>query len=80
MTLAVMTRATLGHSGRALTASPGTTAIYALVQLAAVLRVAAAFADAWFTPLVMAAGGAWIGAFGIFVALYGPILVTRRAI
>jgi hypothetical protein len=41
MTLAVMTRATLGHTGRVLAAGAMTSAIYALVTAAALLRVAA---------------------------------------
>jgi uncharacterized protein involved in response to NO len=42
MTLAVMTRASLGHTGRPLIAGPGTTAIYVLITLAALLRLVAA--------------------------------------
>jgi len=38
ITLAVMTRASLGHTGRALTAGPGTIAIYALITLAVLRR------------------------------------------
>jgi uncharacterized protein involved in response to NO len=79
MTLAVMSRATLGHTGRALTAGKGTVAIYALVQLAAIARVAAALAAAWQKPLWLAAGAAWIGAFALFVAIYGPMLVAPHA-
>src|SRR3546814_15327500 len=41
MTLAVMTRATLGHTGRALTAGRGTVAIYAAVICAALARIGA---------------------------------------
>lgn len=41
MTLAVMTRASLGHTGRALVAGPRMTTIYAPITLAAVLRVLA---------------------------------------
>ena len=41
MTLAVMTRASLGHTGHALIASRATQAIYAAVLLAAVIRIAA---------------------------------------
>src|SRR5690242_15129794 len=44
MILTMMTRATRGHTGRSLVADPRTTAIYALVTLAAIARVAAAFA------------------------------------
>lgn len=78
MVLAVMTRATLGHTSRALTAGPGTTAIYLLATLAAVLRVAAAFAPALDLPLPAASGAAWIGAFLLFVVLYAIPLLTPR--
>ncbi len=39
MTLAVMTRASLGHTGRALTAGPGTTVIYLSVMTSVVVRL-----------------------------------------
>ena len=44
MTLAVMTRASLGHTGRPLTADRATSAIYLAVIAAAALRVASGFA------------------------------------
>lgn len=74
MTLAVMTRASLGHTGRALTAGAGTVAIYVLVSLAALLRVSAQ------TPTMTSlAGLAWAAAFALFAILYGPLLVgTKR--
>ena len=77
MTLAVMTRASLGHSGRTLTASPGTVGIYALAVLAALARVYAGFAPSALWALHLGAA-AWIGAFGGFVLLYGPLLVRPR--
>ena len=46
MMLAVMTRVTRGHTGRELSADRATSAIYILVTLAAIVRVAAAFAAA----------------------------------
>jgi uncharacterized protein involved in response to NO len=76
MTLAVMTRASLGHTGHALVASAGTQAIYALVFVAALLRIAGALTDE--TLLIDLAAGAWIAAFVGFVIAYGPLLVTRR--
>jgi uncharacterized protein involved in response to NO len=80
MTLAVMTRATLGHTGRSLTAGPGTTAIYGLVTLAAVLRLVAPLADAAYLLMLSLAGAAWSGAFGLFVLLYAaPLTQPRRA-
>jgi uncharacterized protein involved in response to NO len=78
MTLAVMTRATLGHTGQLLAAGRGTTAIYGLVTIAAVLRVAAPFFGSHYLALITAAGTAWSAAFLLFVALYGPLLVRPR--
>jgi len=78
MTLAVMTRASLGHGGRPLAAGAGTTAAYALVTLAAVLRVAASLAGALTVVVIAAAGLAWSAAFALFVILYAPILIRRR--
>ena len=76
MTLAVMTRATLGHTGRALHAGPVTQAIYALVLLAALLRIVAAFTGSM--TLMDYAGGAWIIGFAIFSLVYGRLLITRK--
>ena len=78
MTLAVMTRASLGHTGQALRAGAGTSAIYVLVTLAAVLRVAAPLAGAQFALVTSLAGLAWTGAFALFALLYGPSLVRPR--
>ncbi len=78
MILAVMTRATLGHTGRALAAGSGTTVIYLLVTLAAVSRIAADFADAFYMPLLVVSGIAWVGAFLLFVMFYGCMLTTSR--
>ena len=77
MTLAVMTRASLGHSGQALTAGRGTTAIYLLITAAAVLRVAGPYTPAPVT-VVSCAGLAWTAAFGLFAVLYGPLLIGNR--
>jgi uncharacterized protein involved in response to NO len=79
MTLAVMTRASLGHTGRALTAGPMTAVIYAGVVLAALLRIGSAFAPELTLVLIPAAGVAWIVAFLGFAAAYGPMLVRPRA-
>lgn len=76
MTLAVMTRASLGHTGHVLTASRGTQAIYAAVLLAAMMRMAAALAPAYVIPLSVAAAILWASAFLGFGAAYGQILTT----
>ena len=77
MTLAVMTRASLGHTGRPLAAGAGTIAIYALVSLAALLRVVSPM-SANAVEVTGAAGIAWIGAFALFALLYGPLLVGLK--
>ncbi len=78
MTLAVMTRATLGHSGRPLTAGVGTTMIYILVTLAAVFRLSAPLAGARYLLVLALAGAAWSAAFALFAGLYGPLFVRPR--
>ncbi|MFQ5764285.1 MAG: NnrS family protein [Rhodospirillales bacterium] len=78
MTLAVMSRATLGHTGRALRAGKGLTAAYVLVTIAALCRLAASFWGAIYMPMLAAAAAAWIAAFLLFLGVCGPMLVTRR--
>jgi uncharacterized protein involved in response to NO len=78
MTLAVMTRATLGHTGHDLVAGAGTQAIYAAVFAAAVIRVAAALFPTWTDMLLNISAGCWIAAFGGFALLYGPMLFRAR--
>jgi uncharacterized protein involved in response to NO len=77
--LAVMPRVTLGHTGRALVASGATVTIFALINAAAVVRVA----SSWYgTPTVtwlIVAGALWIAAFGLFETVYGPMLLKARA-
>ncbi|MCG5234838.1 NnrS family protein [Xanthobacter oligotrophicus] len=78
MTLAMMTRATLGHVGHALVASTGTRAIYLLVAVALAARVSMALLPSWGAQLMLAAATAWCMAFAGFLAIYGPML-TRRS-
>jgi uncharacterized protein involved in response to NO len=74
MILAVMSRATLGHTGATPVADRWTTLIYGLIQIAALARLTAVLAPAWTQPALSVAGFAWIAAFGGFVLLYGPRL------
>lgn len=75
MTLAVMTRASLGHTGRPLSADGPTLAIYALVTLAALLRLLGPFAGAHAVLVTSFAGLAWTAAFATFAIHYGRMLV-----
>ena len=74
MTLAVMTRATLGHTGQTLRASPATHLIYAAVVIAALSRVGAVLQPEHGGPLLAVASVAWAIAFTGFAAAYGPAL------
>jgi uncharacterized protein involved in response to NO len=78
MVLAVMTRTTLGHTGRTLSADRTTGLIYILVALAAVVRVTAAFEADLTMPLLIASAGFWIAGFAIFLLRYGPFLLNPR--
>ena len=78
MTLAVMTRATLGHTGRDLTAGTGTLAIYLCLIGAVLVRLTAGFAPGIAGSLYAISGLCWIAAFGGFAILYGPMLLRSR--
>lgn len=80
MTLAVMTRATLGHTGRELTASVQTQLIYAAVFIAAVARICAALEPRWSELEIHVAAFAWAAAFSGFGIVYGPMLWGPRKI
>lgn len=77
MTLAVMTRATRGHTGRPRTSDVATTAIYTLVLTAAAVRVAAPFLPGLTPALLGASAALWVLAFGGFALVYGPMLVRK---
>lgn len=79
MTLAVMTRATLGHTGQALTAGAGTVTVYAAMILSVLARVAAGLWPEVSGLLHMVAGFGWIAAFGGFAVVYGALLLRLPA-
>lgn len=78
MTLAVMTRATLGHTGHDIATTPATAVIYAAILIAALARMAAPLLPAYYFAELMLAGLGWIVAFGTFVLFYGPMLLRTR--
>ncbi|MEP6957790.1 MAG: NnrS family protein [Nitrospirota bacterium] len=75
MTLAVMTRASLGHTGRPKHAGPLTVCIYLLVNLGAMLRVFGPFADHSTNLVLGLAAMSWSGAYLLFALGYGPFLL-----
>lgn len=79
MILAVMSRAALGHTGRALVASRPIAIAYVLLCLAALARVfLPSLAAVHYQMTVMLAGLLWVAAFGLFLIVYTPILMRRR--
>ncbi|HHC30062.1 MAG TPA: NnrS family protein [Rhodobacterales bacterium] len=78
-TLAVMSRATLGHSGRPLIAPRSVALAYALLPLAALLRLAASeVMGALYAPAILAAGAAWSIAFSLYIVALWPALTGPR--
>lgn len=79
MIVAVMSRASLGHTGRALVVHPLTTLAYLLLTGAALIRVfgLSAFHTSYVAVIVLAAL-CWCTAFALFVGVYAPILWQPR--
>lgn len=80
MTLAVMMRASLGHTGYALTMTTGSKLVFTLAVLAAAGRLVAVFDMSRFGWMIDASGAAWAAAFIGFGVVFGPKLLKRRAL
>ena len=78
MMLAVMTRATRGHTGRVLTASRATSTIYLAIVLASLLRPVADVLPNHASAFYAASGLCWLAAFALFLMEYGPMLAKVR--
>ena len=80
MILAVMTRASLGHTGRALIATRPMALCYALISIAALVRVFAPAAfPSHYEAIITTSALLWMAAFGIFLRTFAPILCKPRA-
>jgi uncharacterized protein involved in response to NO len=80
MILAVMTRASLGHTGRALVAERPTVLAYALLSAAALIRVFGLTLLGLSYPLVIVLAALfWTACFALFLGVYAPILWGPRA-
>jgi uncharacterized protein involved in response to NO len=79
LTLGMMARVSLGHTGRMLEPAPLMTWAFVTVNLAALVRVALPLLvpDSYATGMA-AAGLLWMAAFGLFAAHYTPILLRPR--
>ena len=79
MIMAVMTRASLGHTGRPLVVGPLITLAYLLLTAAAVIRVFGLSGFSLNYPsVILLAALCWTVAFMLFVAVYAPILWRPR--
>jgi uncharacterized protein involved in response to NO len=75
----MMTRTARGHTARPLTADRFDVASYALVLLAALVRVAVPLlAPAWWLQAVVGAAALWSAGFGLFAIRYWPVLSRAR--
>ncbi len=78
MTLAVMTRATLGHTGQALHAGSATLAIYLALIASVCVRLAAGLLPDIAMIFYSLSALLWMGAFGGFVIAYGGLLLRPK--
>ena len=80
MILAVVTRATLGHTGRPLAASPVVVAAYLLLASAAVVRVfGLVFLGHRYPAVIVLSALLWTASFAAFLVVYAPMLCLPRA-
>ncbi len=80
MTLGMMARVGLGHTGRKLVVGRPMALAFALVTLAALVRVAGPLLASAHTRLALHVSGTlWTTAFALFVVVYTPILARSRA-
>jgi uncharacterized protein involved in response to NO len=78
MILAVMSRASLGHTARELKANAATILVYLLVTAGALLRVSASLRLIDYDLGIEVAGIVWGGALLLFVIAYAPVLWRPR--
>jgi len=79
LTLGMMARVSLGHTGRQLEPPPVMTLAFVAINLAALTRVGLPLVfPAAYAPILDGAGLAWIAAFGLFAWVYAPMLLRPR--
>ncbi|MGZ8426097.1 MAG: NnrS family protein [Candidatus Binatia bacterium] len=79
LTMGMMARVSLGHTGRPLKVGPGMASAFAAVNLAAVTRgLLPILHPHWFSQLVILSGGLWLVGYAIFIVVYVPILLRPR--
>lgn len=79
LTLGMMARVALGHTGRMLATPPAVAVAFVAITLAAVARGALPLvAPHWYFASLVTAGALWVLAFGTFLVVYAPILWSPR--
>lgn len=79
LTLGMMARVSLGHTGRAMKASNAIAVAFVLINIAALFRVLLPIAmPGWYETLIYISTLSWLAAFSLFVFVYGPILTSAR--
>lgn len=79
LTLGMMARVSLGHTGRAMKASNAIAIAFALINIAALFRVLLPIAmPGWYENLIYVSTLSWLAAFSLFVFVYAPILTRAR--
>jgi uncharacterized protein involved in response to NO len=77
-TLGMMARVSLGHSGRPLVIGPAVAAAFAMVTLAAIIRVLGPLSLPTYAIALYTSGALWSLGFATFTVVYARILVQRR--
>ena len=77
--LAMISRVSLGHTGRPLIPPTSMTIAFILINVAALVRTF----GPWLAPektllFIDISGGFWLLAFGLFIVSYGPMLISAR--
>lgn len=79
LTLGMMSRVALGHTGRALRASNAIAIGFVLINIAAFFRILLPIAiPAWYETFIYCSTLAWLAAFSLFIFVYAPILASPR--
>jgi len=79
LTLGMMARVSLGHTGRAMKASNAMAIAFVLINVAALFRVLLPIAmPRWYENLIYVSTLSWLAAFSLFVFVYAPILSSAR--
>jgi len=79
ITLGMMARVSLGHTGRVLKSSQAMAIAFAMINLAALVRVfVPMLLPQWYADIIYVSTLLWLAAFSLFAFVYAPILTTAR--